>query len=443
MKPWEIPVLILVCAIAAIFLWQLIRTAGFRSKNKRHGFRWEPEQSQGGLLIERRETSTVFVCALLFRVLVYLLSILVLLMFLSDEPLSVSSFLNHWRQWDASNYIAIAENGYAGSLVDGQPLFLVFFPLYAYAIRIMSVVTGSSLAAALLVSSLSYAGGCCYFYKLAAYDYGKEKARTAVILISVFPFGFFFGAMMSEGMFFFLTAAALYYIRRHQWPVVALFGALACMTRMHGILLLIPAFAELVSCEQPIALLREKKFSDLWKIIYRKAVWPVLMLAGTVYYLLLNYAVTGNAFQFTVYQREHWYQAPTLFTKTLEYVFRNAFTYDPPLLRAVVWIPEAFLFLAGIAVLIYALPRKKKKFDVISIRHRSMYTLYLFAYLLLNYSVSWLLSGGRYMSCAIPLFLLLADMAENRKVLKIFLIAGSAVLFGIYMTGYLFGMHIM
>ena len=36
--------------------------------------------------------------------------------------------------------------------------------------------------------------------------------------------------------------------------------------------------------------------------------------------------------------------------------------------------------------------------------HRSMLTLYAFACLVLDYSLSWLLSAGRYLSCALPFF---------------------------------------
>ena len=43
-----------------------------------------------------------------------------------------------------------------------------------------------------------------------------------------------------------------------------------------------------------------------------------------------------------------------------------------------------------------------------------MYTLYAFAYLVLNYSLSWLLSAGRYLSCALPFFLFAAALTEKR-----------------------------
>ena len=46
-----------------------------------------------------------------------------------------------------------------------------------------------------------------------------------------------------------------------------------------------------------------------------------------------------------------------------------------------------------------------------------MYTLYGFVYLVLNYSLSWLLSAGRYLSCALPFFLFAAALTEGRPKL--------------------------
>lgn len=419
MNTWEIVVSLLAALLLGVMLYRL-----FFEKRVPNRFYESPG---------KKEILYVFLGALAFRLLVYLISILILMIEMEEgEAFYLSDFLNHWKQWDASNYLAIAENGYGGSLVDGKPLFLVFFPLYSYCIRLFSLVTGSFPAAALVVSVLSFGGGCCYLYPLVCADYGRKTARTVLILLSVFPFGFFFGAMMSESLFFFLTAAAFYYIRKHRWPAAVFFGALSCMTRMHGILLLIPAAAEMITCYRPFSMLRKKQYGLFFKLLYTKVLWLPFMAVGTLYYLLVNYWVTGNPMQFTIYQKEHWFQAPCYFTKTLEYVFQNAISYDEPLLQAVIWIPEAFLFLLAVALLVYG----QKK-------HRSMYLFYLSAYVLLNYSVTWLLSGARYMSCAIPMFIILADWAERRKGIKVWLIAGSSILFGIYLSAYLFGKHIM
>mgnify|MGYP005789882021 FL=1 len=68
---------------------------------------------------------------------------------------------------------------------------------------------------------------------------------------------------------------------------------------------------------------------------------------------------------------------------------------------------------------------------------------YGFCYLVANYSLSWLLSAGRYLSCGFVFFLLAASLTENRPNLRRGLLAGEAVLLGIYLCGHLSGAQIM
>lgn len=380
----------------------------------------------------RRELGRLFLAALGFRLAVYLLSAVVLVMLQEgDVPFTFQSFLEGWKRWDGSNYLAIAEQGYAGSLVDGKPLFLVFFPLYSYLIRLFTLVTGNSMVSALLISTLAYAAGCCYLYALAIVDYGREAARNAVVLLSVFPFAFFFGSMMSESVFFLLSVMTLYYARRRRWAAASLAGLFASMTRMHGLLLLLPCAIEWCGAYRPVALLRRKDLRGLGRAAAH-ALWFPLMGLGTLYYLAVNYHVTGSAFAFLTYQREHWFQGPCFFTQTLEYVFRNAFSGPPGSVQVCIWIPEALLFLLCTAVLIYA-----------ARRYRVSQGAYLLVYLLLNYSVTWLLSGGRYLSCAVPLFLFGGEFCARHGAVKRWAVLLSALLFAAYLTGHLMWKQIM
>ena len=72
-----------------------------------------------------------------------------------------------------------------------------------------------------------------------------------------------------------------------------------------------------------------------------------------------------------------------------------------------------------------------------------MYVLYGFVYLVLNYSLSWLLSAGRYLSCGLPFFLFAAALTENRRWLTILISAGMSIGFVLMLYGYLTGGQIM
>lgn len=277
------------------------------------------------------------------------------------------------------------------------------------------------MAAGLLISFLSYAGGCVYLYKLAAWELGVGAARRAVLFLSIFPYAFFFGGIMTESLFFLTTAAGLWYIRRHHWWLAGVIGILASMTRMHGILLIGAAAAELVE---------DRGYFD-WKEIFRRLPALLLPVLGTLIYLLLNWQVGGDPFTFTVMQ-EHWSQGFCWISDTLWYVLQNALSYQTEAVRYQLWIPTILLFPVFFALAVYA--RK---------RMRSMYVLYGYVYLVLNYSLSWLLSAGRYLSCALPFFLFMAALTEKRRWLTILAAVGMSIGFVITLYGYLTGGQIM
>lgn len=145
----------------------------------------------------------------------------------------------------------------------------------------------------------------------------------------------------------------------------------------------------------------------------KKDVLRVLFLAflirGLIYfasvliylYLGLNYWVTGNAFQFTVYQKNHWYHTTTWFTNCVAEIMRyiSGQVSNTTLL---IWYPELILFVVAAALLLYSLRTQPLK-----------YSAYLLVYTLINYSVTFLISGGRYMLNALPLFFFTAFLTGD------------------------------
>ena len=367
----------------------------------------------------RLECGTVFAAALLFRLAVFLAAALLACLVLYPGT-GGGWALDIWKKWDAWHYVNLAELGYDGYTENGQHLFLVFFPLYPWLVRLVSAVTGNTMAAGLLVSALCYAAGCVYLYRLAAWELGEGAARRAVLFLSVFPYAFFFGGVMTEGLFLLTTAAALWHIRRHHWRRAGLWGVLAALTRMHGLLLIGAAGAELV----------EHLGGFRWREILRKLPALLLPVLGTLGYLLLNWSVTGEPFAFTEMQK-HWSQGFCWISDTLWYVLDNALHYPDAAIRREIWIPELLLVPLLFALLWWAR------------RLRSMYTLSAFACLVLNYSLSWLLSAGRYLSCALPFFLFAAALTEKRPWLTALLAAGCGAGFLLSLWCYLTGGQIM
>ena len=382
-----------------------------------------PLPERRGEAVEGRVLRKVFLAALLFRLAAAVGSLL-LYDLLSGSALGLAELPELWTRWDAPHYIHLVELGYGGYLEDGQPLFLVFFPLYVWLTRGVSLLIPNVAAAGMLVSWLCFAWGNVFLYRLVSEEYGAPAAKRTLLLLWVFPFSFFFGGIMTESLFLLTTTAGLYFIRRHQWGRAAFWGILAAMTRMQGVLLVGAACAEIFCQVKPLAkrgVARRKAFLEIGRRL------PLLFapILGSLVYFGLNAHITGNPFAFTSMQ-EHWSQGFLWFSKVLTYLLKNALTWDNVVTRWEMWIPQLLLF-PLVALLLWKSWRK----------HRSMFTLYAFVYFILNYCLSWLLSAGRYLSCAVPCFFFAADELEGHPRLTGILAAGMLLLQCVFCYRYL------
>lgn len=140
-----------------------------------------------------------------------------------------------WQRFDANWYLKIAQRGYDAN--DGST---VFFPIYPALIRIVSAFVGDGMLAALLVSNGALIGALAFLYRLVEGLFDGSSARRAVAYVVLFPTGFFLFAAYTEALFLFFTLGAFVCARQNRWFVVTLFGGLAALTRLQGVLLLVP-----------------------------------------------------------------------------------------------------------------------------------------------------------------------------------------------------------
>lgn len=417
-------------------IWELIGTAGFLLAFGALVLRWlaqcgarlpapfgDPLPERIGRSPNRRELGRVFLAALLFRAGMALVSLL-LYDILSGSTLGLANLPELWIRWDGTHYVKLVELGYDGYVENGQHLFLVFYPLYVWLVRAFRLLLPHTALAGMAVSAFCFAWGCVNLYALTVEEYGEKTAGRTLALLWAFPFSFFFGGIMTESLFLLTTAAGLRRIRRHQWGRAALWGILAAMTRMQGIILIGAAVAELCNEVKPFSYQgegRKRAFLEIGKRLPLLC-FPIL---GSLVYLGLNYVVAGDPFTFTVMQR-HWSQGFMWFPKVLAYLADNALGWYHVATRWEMWIPELLLF-PLFALLLW---RSWKK-------HRSMLTLYGFVYFILTYCLSWLLSAGRYLSCAVPCFIFAADELEERPRLAVLLVGAMGLLQGVFLYRYL------
>ena len=379
-----------------------------------------------GERITGKTAGAVFCLAILFRVLLYVCGAVIYLMNSEATGFSLQEYLSCWNHWDGPHYLELAEKGYANCVENGQHLFLVFFPLYPWMVRIFHFFCRDWQAAGLLVSTMAYALGCAFFYACLAEEYGKDVAEKSLVLLSVSPFAFYFGAAMTESLFFCLISAAFFLIKRHRWLWAGIIGILCALCRAQGVIILGVGVVEFLVTYPPVRYLREKKLGEFLRHVFTKVIFLFLVPLGNLIYLGINRAVEGDPFRFVKYQREHWYMGPAFFTDMLNEISSRLLSETTAnTVKACIWLPEFIAFFLAFLALYYG--RK---------RHPLKYTAYLFVYVMVNYSVTWLISGGRYMLCAFPMYMIAGEFVHRHPRLYPWLIAVSSMLMTVYLSGY-------
>lgn len=261
---------------------------------------------------------------------------------LSGQPETLAQALEFWRCLDSRHYLDIARDGYIAAGDPDRVVQLVFLPGYPLVVRAMMLPVPSDICAGLLTSALCFAGAGCVVYRLLRLDLPHRQALRALRFLVLAPGCFFFAAPMSESLFLLLTAAALYLARTHRPVLGGLCGAYAAFTRSLGLLLIVPLLWELVHD----AVQRRR-------VSIRQVVGLLLVPLGFAAYCCINRHVSGNPFQFLIYQREHWNQRTGLFFSTAAY-------QTDYLLRSGNWRDALGLWLPNLAACFSALILRRR-----------------------------------------------------------------------------------
>lgn len=151
-----------------------------------------------------------------------------------DAVVETNPLVALWQRFDTNWYLAIAARGYAP---DGST---VYFPLYPALIRVATVLVGDPLLAALLISNLALIGALVLLYWLGERFFDAASARRAVAYLLLFPTGFFLLVAYTESLFLLFTLGAFVFAARGRWRLAAMCGALTALTRLQGVLLIVP-----------------------------------------------------------------------------------------------------------------------------------------------------------------------------------------------------------
>lgn len=317
-------------------------------------------------------------------------------------------YWNGFFRWDSGWYRNIVLNGYRYN--PDAPSSVAFYPLFPYLSRWLGVVLGGPFVAGLVVSNLATIGGIHYLLRLGVDRFDEAVAERAAVLALVFPTSFFLSAFYTEGLFFALAAASMFYFYRGRYVVCGLLGGLSMLTRSSGL----PLFGALAL--------------DLAFELYRKRLrfQPAMLgllgipLGLGVFMLILKYQV-GDPFAFmkvmVYWRRSH----------ALPWVpLIDAFQKLTPLLPE--HFEDAQEILDGLTAVAFL------GIGVAMIRER--YPVAMWALVLggvfLPLTTNKLESMGRYVLCLFPAFYYLGEKCRKHPRLERFLLYAFSFFLALY-----------
>lgn len=144
--------------------------------------------------------------------------------------------LGPWRHFDAIWFTQIASQGYAS-----DPLTTAYMPLYPLLIHLVAIpIGGHYLTAGLIVSNLSLVAATGLIWRWVAEIFDAAVAWRTVVALLLFPDAFFLVGAYSESTFLALAAGCLLAVRRDRLLLAGALAALAALTRLQGLVLVVP-----------------------------------------------------------------------------------------------------------------------------------------------------------------------------------------------------------
>jgi hypothetical protein len=137
-------------------------------------------------------------------------------------------------RWDAIHYLNIARHGYARG---GDTVFLPMLPAL---VRVGGAVLGSDVVAGALISLAALVIAMVLLHRLAERELGPRAADATVLLMCFAPLSVFLSALYTESLFLAFSAGCLLALREERWALAGAAAAAASVTRVTGVLLVVP-----------------------------------------------------------------------------------------------------------------------------------------------------------------------------------------------------------
>jgi len=314
--------------------------------------------------------------------------------------------LGVWQRFDTLWYARIAAHGYAPH--EGST---VYFPLYPMLIRLLGTLfAGNYLVAALVVSNLAFIGVLCCLYKLTERLFGGADARRSTLYLAIFPTAFFFLAAYTESLFLLLTLAAFLSAHERRWWLAGALGFLASLTRLQGVVLLIPLL---------YMYLRDRSWHP--SRLGPDMLGPIIIPLGAVLFVAYQYLVVASAPLINTYQTQLYAQFVWPWDNIIGAL--NLILSPEGTFVDVLNLCMAGVFLTMTVLSFRGLPREYGIYMAVT----------LCALMLRRTTLQPMVSMSRYVLVLFPAFMLWGRWGRNRRVQRLIVYPSVALL--LYLCG--------
>ena len=315
--------------------------------------------------------------------------------------------LDLFFRWDCGWYLTIVMKGY--SYIPGRESSVAFFPLYPLLVKLLSVSSSDVTIikiTGLLISNVALLLASIYLYKLVVMNYkNQEVAFKTVFFMLISPMSFFFSVFYTEGLFLLLTISSVYYASKRRWLEASVLGFLSSLTRLLGVLLIIPLLVEYLDIT-----LRGKEIRI--RRIRRDILYLLAVPLGLLSYMTYLHYRFGDAFAF-MHAIMAWSRSLASITTTLNSLNHYGLFYQ-----------VLFVGFASVAALL--------ALYLVYSRMRLSHIAYAVVLLTASLSGNLLDSIPRYVSVIFPLYIGLALLASRRKFIDYSITIGSVMLLTLF-----------
>lgn len=303
-------------------------------------------------------------------------------------------------RWDSIWLIELAKHGYHFEEGTKQNN-LNFLPLYPLFMRTVApLAAGNYILAGWIVSALCLAGALAVFYRLLQQFHPEIDPQQTIFYLLIFPASFTLNAVYAESLFLLLSLLTFYFALRGRFTLAGIFGGLAALTRINGILLFVPVVWEYFRRHGRSGL-RQRSFLAVF-----------LVPLGTFLFFLHHYLRFGNFFMYLKVQKQ--------FGRSLFHIPSDHFIFlSHPAVTNFIFDLIFFAFAMMCTWLVFK-------------RGWISYGLYLLASLLLIVATGTLVGVGRYSMVLFPIFIALATI-KSRQFERVYTL-GSVLLLGLNIT---------